>query len=124
MSNVADSLRTILSELNISQIDFAKSVGASFGYINMVVNGRRKSVSRQLALLIQEKYGYSADWILHNEGDKNNFPFKCKEVFEKIRTMLDQLSPEDMNCLYEFILALEEEEKMRDSNRNLKKQMS
>jgi transcriptional regulator with XRE-family HTH domain len=108
----------------MSQIDFAKSVGASFGYINMVINGRRRSISRQLALLIQEKYGYSADWILHNEGDKKIIPFKCKKLFEKMKALLDQLSPEEINCLYEYILSLEEEERVQNSSRNLKKQMS
>jgi transcriptional regulator with XRE-family HTH domain len=123
MSSVSDNLRTILSELNMSQIDFAKSVGASFGYINMVINSRRTSISRQFALLIEEKYGYSADWILHNEGDKKTSPFKNQKGYKEMKTQINQLSSEEMNHLFKYILFLEKKEKNEKEKRDLKKQI-
>jgi transcriptional regulator with XRE-family HTH domain len=122
MSKVSDNLRTILGELNMSQIDFAKSVGTSFGYFNMVFNSRRTSISRQLALLIEEKYGYSADWLLHGEGDKKVHHYKDKKMFRDIKTEISRLSSEELDCVFKFILSLEENDKYEKEKRNLKKQ--
>jgi transcriptional regulator with XRE-family HTH domain len=95
----------------MSQIDFAKSVGTSFGYLNMVVNGRHTSVSQQLALLIEEKYGYSAEWLLYNEGEKKINPFKNKKKYKTMRTQISLLSSEETERLFKYILSLEETEK-------------
>jgi transcriptional regulator with XRE-family HTH domain len=124
MSGVSDNLRTVLSELNMSQIDFAKSVGTSFGYINMVINNRRTSISQQLALLIEEKYGYSAEWILHDEGDKKINTFKNQKVYKEMPNQINQLSSEEVNHLSKYILSLEQKEKNEKEKRNLKKQNS
>jgi transcriptional regulator with XRE-family HTH domain len=122
MSIVSDNLQTILRELNMSQIKFAESVGTSFGYLNMVVNNRRTSISRQLALLIQEKYEYSADWLLHNVGAKKINHFKNSKAYEEIRNTISQLSFEEMNHVCQYVLSLEEKEKHEKQKRNLKKQ--
>jgi transcriptional regulator with XRE-family HTH domain len=122
MSIVSDNLRTILGELNMSQMDFAKSVGTSFGYFNMVFNSRRTSISRQLALLIEEKYGYSADWLLHGEGDKKVHFYKCKKMYKDIKTEINRLSLDEFNCLSKFVISLEENDKIEREKRNLKKQ--
>jgi transcriptional regulator with XRE-family HTH domain len=122
MSKVSDNLRAMLNELNMSQVDFAKSVGTSFGYFNMVINGRRTSFSRQLALLIEEKYGYSADWLLYNEGDKKVKHFKNKKMYREMKNEIDQLSSDELFCLNKFIMSLEENEKHEKEKRNLKKQ--
>jgi transcriptional regulator with XRE-family HTH domain len=112
----------MLGELNMSQIDFAESVGTSFGYFNMVFNSRRTSISRQLALLIEEKYGYSADWLLHGEGDKKVCPYKNKKMYRDMKTEINRLSYDEFDCLLKFILSLEENEKHEKEKRNLKKQ--
>jgi transcriptional regulator with XRE-family HTH domain len=117
-----DNLRTILNELNMSQIDFARSVGTSYGYLNMVINGRRTSISRQFALLIEEKYGYSADWLLQNEGDKKIFPFKSHKRYKEMRTQINQLSYNEMKYLHKYILSLEERDENAKEKRKLKKQ--
>jgi transcriptional regulator with XRE-family HTH domain len=106
----------------MSRIDFSKSVGTSFGYLNIVINGRRASISRQLALLIEEKYEYSADWLLHNEGDKKTNPFKSQKIYKEMRKQINQLSYSEMECLYRFVLSLEEKDRSTKEKRNLKKQ--
>jgi transcriptional regulator with XRE-family HTH domain len=122
MSEVSDNLRTILNELNVSQIDFAKSVGISNVYINMVINGKRDSISQPLALLIEEKYGYSADWILCNEGDKKECPFKTRKIYKELKANVNLLSYNEINILLKFILLLDENDKKEKGKRNLKKQ--
>jgi transcriptional regulator with XRE-family HTH domain len=117
LSVVSDNLRTIPSGLDMSQAAFADSVGISIGYINMVVNGKRSSISLRLALLIEEKYGYSADWILHNEGDKRAYPFINKGEYNEMKDLINQLLFDELTCLYEFILILEKNEKDKKSNK-------
>jgi transcriptional regulator with XRE-family HTH domain len=66
---LSDRLRTIICDLNISQTKFANSLGVSFTYINCLINGKRRNISQSLAILIQVVYGYSAQWILYEEGN-------------------------------------------------------
>ena len=65
---LSDRLRTIVCDLNISQTKFADTLGVSFTYINCLINGKRQNISPSLAILIQKVYGYSARWILYEEG--------------------------------------------------------
>jgi transcriptional regulator with XRE-family HTH domain len=122
LSEVSDNLRTILKELNMSQMEFAQSVGTSNVYINMVINGKRGSISHPLAFLIEEKYGYSADWILYNDGEKKVFPFKTQNTSKELKNEIMLLSPRKMRCLCEFIVWLEEYERNESKKRILKKQ--
>jgi transcriptional regulator with XRE-family HTH domain len=121
-SEVSNNLRTILKELNMTQLEFAASVGTSNVYISMVINGKRSSISHPLAFLIEEKYGYSADWILYNEGEKKVFPFKTENTSKELKNEIMQLPPYKINYLCEFISRLEENEKNEREKRNLKKQ--
>jgi plasmid maintenance system antidote protein VapI len=68
-TELSDRLRTIVSDLNISQTKFANTLGVSFTYINCLLNGKRWNISQSLAILIQCIYGYSAQWILFEEGN-------------------------------------------------------
>jgi transcriptional regulator with XRE-family HTH domain len=106
----------------MTQTDFAESVGTSASYISMVVNGRRSSISGPLAFLIEEKYGYSADWMLHNEGEKKVCPFETRGLYKNLKTNISKLSLEDITKLFGFILLLEENEETKKTKRDLKKQ--
>jgi plasmid maintenance system antidote protein VapI len=66
---LSDRIRTIVSELDISQTQFADTLGVSFTYINCLINGKRGNISQSLAILIQKLYGYSARWLLFDEGN-------------------------------------------------------
>jgi len=104
MSIVSDNLRTVLNEQNISQTEFAKTVGITFTYINMILNERRCSISRTLALLIEEIYGYSADWLLKGDGDKMK---NCLDVYVKenphFLKNLEKLAPDEKKVALDFI---------------------
>jgi transcriptional regulator with XRE-family HTH domain len=65
---LSDRLRTIVCDLDISQTKFADTLGVSFTYINCLINGKRENLSQSLAILIQQIYGYSAKWLLYEEG--------------------------------------------------------
>jgi transcriptional regulator with XRE-family HTH domain len=66
---ISDRIRTIVCDLDISQTQFANTLGVSFTYINCLINGKRDNISQSLAILIQKLYGYSTQWILYDDGD-------------------------------------------------------
>ncbi|WP_286167064.1 helix-turn-helix transcriptional regulator [Clostridium sp. D33t1_170424_F3] len=74
MMTLGERIKTILSERNIKQVEFATALGVSANYINQLVNGKKTSISDTLAKLIEETYGFSAQWVMTGEGEKNLTP--------------------------------------------------
>lgn len=65
-----DRIQLILNELDIKQKDLAGAIKVSDGYVSNLVNGKNPNISETLALLIEQTYGYSAQWVLTGEGDR------------------------------------------------------
>lgn len=85
-------IKAILSERNIKQVDFAKALGISANYVNLIVNDKKSNISDTLAKLIEETYGYSSQWIIKGEGEKNSSPSISAvkvEFLKKIQKMPD-----------------------------------
>ena len=85
-------IKLILKEQNIKQIDFAKTLGISANYVNLIVNDKKNTISDTLAKLIEETYGYSSQWILNETGSKlsqNDLTIEKIELFKKIKKMSD-----------------------------------
>jgi plasmid maintenance system antidote protein VapI len=96
----------------MSQTDFAESLNISFGYFNMLINGRRKTISQSLALLIEKMYGYSAVWLLENRGEKQIEPMKKdNKQRAQINKLVNQLSPAEIKLVFQHIAYLETEDK-------------
>lgn len=68
--------------IKLKQVDFAKTLGVSANYINLLISGKRSPISDIFAKLIEEIYGYSAQWIMAGVGEKMSLPslpaFKVK----------------------------------------------
>jgi plasmid maintenance system antidote protein VapI len=109
MSTLSDNIRIMVHELDISQTDFAKSIGVTFNYVNMLINGKRHSMSYSLALLIQELFGYSINWILYNKGEKRLDMIKTP-VSDHLKEMIHSFASEDIIRVYEYIAKVEHEE--------------
>lgn len=89
---LGDRLRIILKERNIKQIEFAKVLGVSANYISLLISGKRGPISDTLAKLIEETYGYSAQWVMNGEGEKLSSPSLSAtkiEFLKKIQKMPD-----------------------------------
>lgn len=71
---LAERLNKIISEQNISKLEFAKRIGVSENYIYVLTGNSRpgtqqnKNISPSLAKVIAHEFGYDAEWIL--SGDK------------------------------------------------------
>jgi transcriptional regulator with XRE-family HTH domain len=62
MTESSKKIKQIRTNLNLSQDNFAKSLGFSKGYIADVESGRTKP-SRNLLEVIFQRYGISIDWL-------------------------------------------------------------
>lgn len=103
---LGERIKVILSERNIKQIDFAQALGISANYVNQLVNGKKRNISDTLAKLIEETYGYSAEWIMTGEGEKSatpSFSAVKAEFLKKIPKMPD----DEITALLAFANSLE-----------------
>jgi transcriptional regulator with XRE-family HTH domain len=101
---LSDRLRTIVSDLNISQTKFANTLGVSFTYINCLLNGKRENISQSLAILIQYIYGYSAQWILFEEGSVlKKIIRRTLKTRTRLITVLNTLTKEEIDMVIDHI---------------------
>lgn len=62
--NQCDRIKLILQENNLKQKQLATEIGVSESYISVLLKKPDINLSKSLASLIEEKYGYNADWVL------------------------------------------------------------
>lgn len=106
-----DRLKTILKESNLKQKEFAFSIGVSEGYMSQLLSGKREVLSESLALLIQELYGYSADWVMSGKGDK----FKKNErtfIKEVAKKKVESLTEDEAKAVIAFLNSIDEVRKI------------
>ena len=99
-------IQAILAERKVKQVDFAKTLGISANYVNLLVNGKKTTISDTLAKLIEESYGYSSQWILTGDGAKlavDEITADKSEVLKKIQKMSDR----DVKAALAFVNALD-----------------
>lgn len=116
---LGDRLRVILNERNIKQVEFAKVLGISANYVNLLISGKRGPISDTLAKLIEETYGYSAQWIITGEGEKLSSPSLSAtkmEFLKKIQKMPD----DEIIALLAFANSLESVKQSFNVTDNLK----
>lgn len=72
---LANRLNRIITEQNITKVEFAKRLGISENYVYILTGNSRpdseknKQISPSLAKLIALEFGYDADWILHGNEE-------------------------------------------------------
>ena len=63
-------LRSARDELKLSQKDLAAQLGISAQYLGLMERGEQ-SVSRPVAMKMEELFGFSAEWILFEKGSRS-----------------------------------------------------
>lgn len=72
---LADRLNKIISEQNLTKVEFAKNIGVSVNYLYILTGNsrqgtnRNKTISPHLAKLIALEYGYDTNWILNGKTE-------------------------------------------------------
>ena len=105
---LGERIKTIIKERGLTQIAFAKALGISVNYANTVANdsNKVKSISETLAKLIEETYGYSAEWVMNGTGDKmawGDTGASRAEILKKIQKMSDA----EVNATLAFVETLQ-----------------
>ena len=99
-------IKAILKEQKIKQVDFAKALGISANYVNLIANDKKKTISDTLAKLIEETYGYSYQWILDGTGDKlsrKDLTTEKTDIIKKVQKMSD----EEVKAVLAFVNTLD-----------------
>lgn len=104
--SLGQRVQIILKERKLKQVEFARTLGISANYVNLIVNNRKNTISSTLAKLIEESYGYSAQWVLNGTGEKlsvNELTVEKTEIIKKIQKMSDN----EVKAVLAFVNTLE-----------------
>ena len=105
-----DRIRLILDEQHIKQKDLASTIKVTESYVSNMLKGKRCNISEALALLIEQAYGYPAQWVLTGEGDSyavkpdapNLSPAKKRLIAE-----IEKMSEPELDAIQVFIDSLD-----------------
>lgn len=112
--NQCDRLKIVLQENHLKQKQLASEIGVTESYISKLLKDPSIRLSQSLANLIEEKYGYSANWILNGVEPKTKQISKNKglSVFhQKALTQLEKMNDAQVKAVLAFINSLDDIEK-------------
>lgn len=112
--NQCDRIRQILKENKLKQKQLASAIGVTESYISKLLKDPDIRLSQSLAVLIEEKYGYSAAWVLNGTEPKLKQISKDKslsEIHQKALAQLERMNDEQIKAVLAFINSLDELEK-------------
>lgn len=112
--NQCDRIRQILKENKLKQKQLASAIGVTESYISKLLKDPNIRLSQSLAVLIEEKYGYNAEWILNGTEPKLKQISKDKsltEIHQKALAQLEKMNNEQVKAVLAFINSLDELEK-------------
>ena len=104
-----DRLQLILDEQHIKQKDLAKTIKVTESYVSNMLNGKRSNLSEALALLIEQVYGYSSQWILTGQGERyttqSNIP-ELSPTKKRLISEIEKMPESDLDAVKVFIDSL------------------
>lgn len=118
--NLNERIKMILKENNLKQKELASDLGVSESYISMLLKKTDINLSYSLAALIEEKYGYNAEWVLHGTEPKYKQISKNKtlsEMHQKALFQLEKMNDEQVKAVLAFINSLDEIEELFSSHK-------
>lgn len=117
--NQCERIKLILQENHLKQKELAAEIGVTESYISKLLKDPAIRLSQSLATLIEEKYGYNADWILHGTEPKIKQFSKNKtlsQLHQKALSQLEKMNDEQIKAVLAFINSLDEIEKSFSSS--------
>lgn len=111
--NLSDRVRLIITENGLKQKEFAKSINVTESYISKLLRGE-SGLSNSTANLIEERYGYSVNWILNGIEPKTRQKSKAKDlspIQRKVISEIEQMDEADLIAVKAFISSLDEYKK-------------
>lgn len=111
--NLSDRVRIIIEENNLKQKEFAKSINVTESYISKLLRGE-SGLSNSTAMLIEERYGYSDDWIITGKEPKLNRQSSTKDLTppqKRVIAEIEQMDEMELAAVSAFINSLAEYKK-------------
>lgn len=103
--SLGERLRSVIKESGLTQAAFAKENGIALNYLNAVLNGRKTNFSIIFAKSIEQKYGYSAEWVLNGTGKKFDYE-ELSQLHLDIIKKVKKMSQREATAVYAFIDSL------------------
>ena len=103
---ISERLKILLSELDISQRQFARKIDLDAGYFSRIVQGKVNPPDRIL-LLIENVFHVNKNWLENGEGEifsTQNISLTKKQILE----IIDTLNEEQVNAVSSFLKYLTE----------------
>lgn len=107
--NQCDRIKLILQENKLKQKQLAAEIGVTESYISKLLKDPDIRLSQSLASLIEEKYGYNANWVLNGQEPKLKQFSKNKdlsELHQKALSQLEKMNDEQVKAVLAFINSL------------------
>jgi len=76
---ISERLKILINYMNLSQKDFAISIGLTPSSLNDILNGRTKNISKTLVIAIRYVYNINPSWLMTGEGEMFLSPSDVKE---------------------------------------------
>ena len=112
--NQCDRLKLILQENHLKQKQLAGELGVTESYISKLLKSPDIRLSQPLAALIEERYGYRANWILNGEEPKLKQVSRNRdlsELHQKALTQLEKMTDSQVKAVLAFMNSLDDIEK-------------
>ena len=113
--NQCERIKLILQENKLKQKQLATEIGVSESYISILLKNPNINLSQSLATLIEEKYGYNAEWVLHGTEPKIKQISKNRslsELHQKALAQLEKMNDEQVKAVLAFINSLDQIERV------------
>jgi transcriptional regulator with XRE-family HTH domain len=100
-TTIAERFEQMIKELHISKAEFARQTGVTRNYIYTICGGKNKSCGWSFAMLIEQKFGYPAEWIVTGEASGHSL----KNMVTK---QLQTLDDETLQSVADYLAAIKE----------------
>ena len=111
-----ERIALIIEENHLKQKELATIMGVTESYVSTLISGRRNiKLSTAVANLIEEKLGYTAQWVLTGEEPKYKYISKnidptISDTHRKIIMQLEKMPDEQVEAVLAFMDSLEKVE--------------
>jgi transcriptional regulator with XRE-family HTH domain len=101
---LSDRMRIVINECGLKQKAFAKSIDATDSYISKLLRDE-SGMSNRTAMVIEQLYGYSKDWIITGQEPKMLPGWGCNftSLQKRIIRAVEQMDEDQHRLLLDYI---------------------
>jgi len=106
---LSDRMRTIINESGLKQKAFAKSINVTDSYISKLMRDE-SGMSNSTAMLIEQLYGYSKEWIISGQKPKmlSGRGRNLSVLQKKIILEIEHMNGDELRAILAFIGSLKQ----------------